>query len=95
MRKITKQMLEAFNANISKKLGNTEVIAGELTTGVLLHGNLIAIKYQDNSIAVTNAGWFTPTTKERLNALPGVSVCQKKSVWYLNSKEWDGHLTLV
>lgn len=35
-------------------------------------------------------GWATPPTKERLNALDGVSIQQKKGKWYLNGVEWSG-----
>ena len=36
--------------------------------------------------------WFTPTTKERLNALPDVNIVQRNFKWYLNGnlKPWDG-----
>jgi hypothetical protein len=55
-----------------------------------LHGNLIAKIDADGTLAITNAGWFTNTTKERLNGIPGVSICQKKGDWYLNGRKWDG-----
>ena len=60
-----------------------------------LHGNDIARIEEDyenekTTIYVTNAGWFSNTTKERLNGIPGVRVYQKKGKWYLNDKEWDG-----
>jgi hypothetical protein len=41
---------------------------------------------------VTNAGWFSNTTKERLNAIDGVSVYQKDWNWYLNGEQWNGKL---
>ena len=41
---------------------------------------------------IINAGWFSNTTKERLNALPNVHITQKNWVWYLNEKEWNGEL---
>lgn len=61
-----------------------------------LHGNTIAKRaVGSNEILITNAGWFSTTTKERLNGLPGVSVCQKKGVWFLNGNEWNGEWTSV
>lgn len=36
------------------------------------------------------AGYATVTTKERLNALEGVGIQQKKGKWYLNGVEWNG-----
>ena len=45
-----------------------------------------------NKIHIQNCGWFTNTTKERLNALPNVSIQQKKGVWYLNGEKWNGQI---
>lgn len=61
-----------------------------------LHRNLIAEKnFQNGEIAITNAGWNTDTTKERLNGIPGVSITQKNWKWYLNGEEWGGNLAIV
>ena len=55
-----------------------------------LHNNIIAILHPDDTLQIDSCGWFTPTTKERLNALPNVNIYQKAFKWYLNGKEWDG-----
>jgi len=62
-----------------------------------LHGNVIAYRYNDtlNTISITNAGWCTNQTKERLNSIPGVKVHQHKGEWYLNDEPWDGRLVDV
>ena len=65
-----------------------------------LHGNVIAERYRfplvdGTALRVTNAGWASNTTKERLNGIPGVSVVQRNFTWYLNGKEWDGSWTTV
>jgi hypothetical protein len=44
---------------------------------------------------ITNAGWRSNTTKERLNGLPNVSIQQKKGDWYLNGEVWNGQSTEV
>lgn len=74
------------------KSGNMEIKVMENVTVMLLHGNEIAYRYNDpeRTLTITNAGWFSNTTKERLNSIPGVSISQKKGVWYLNGNEWDG-----
>ena len=102
MRKITEQTVAAFMADQTFKCDNTEVLhkailrdgkfpQGDHFTVIELHGNEIAARdSRDGQIWVTNAGWATNTTKERLNSLPGVSISQKKGVWYLNGKEWAG-----
>ena len=59
-----------------------------------LHNNAIAYRYNDpeRTLSITNCGWFSNTTKERLNALPNVNIYQNNWNWYLNDKEWDGEL---
>jgi hypothetical protein len=55
-----------------------------------LHGNTIAVIDELGVLSVTNAGWASNTTKERLNGIPGVRVHQRNWNWYLNGTEWDG-----
>jgi len=52
--------------------------------------NTIATIDELGVLSVSNAGWASNTTKERLNGLPGVRVNQKNWNWYLNGQEWDG-----
>lgn len=94
MRKITKEAVNAF-MNAEKFNGsNTKVEVLPNVTILWLHGNAIAYRYNDpeRTLSITNCGWFSTTTKERLNAIDGVNIVQKKGVWYLNGNEWDGEL---
>ena len=94
MRKITRESVYAFmNARKFKK-ANMEVEVLPNVTILRLHGNAIAYRYNNptNTLSITNAGWPSNTTKERLNAIPDVSIHQKDWVWYLNGEEWDGSL---
>lgn len=94
MRKITEESVDAFmNARKFKK-ANMEVEVLPNVTILKLHGNEIAYRYNDpeRTLSITNCGWETTTTKERLNALEGVSIHQKNWQWYLNDKQWDGGL---
>jgi hypothetical protein len=91
MRKITRLAVDAFMAGRPFHQGNTSVEMSECGHAVMkLHGNRIAIKDNNGSIRVSDAGWPTATTKERLNGIPGVSIHQKNYQWYLNDKHWDG-----
>lgn len=94
MRKITEESVQAFNNSIPFKKANMEVEVLPNVTVMKLHGNSIAFRYNDpnRTLSITNCGWQTNTTKERLNAIDGVSISQKKGVWYLNGTEWDGEL---
>ena len=57
--------------------------------GLYLFGNRIAW-WDLNGIWIDTCGWRSNTTKERLNAIPGVKIVQKDFSWYLNGKAWDG-----
>ena len=52
-------------------------------------------RHGKNGLEITDAGLPTVTTKDRLNALPGVSINQKNGKWFLNGKLWDGKWTVV
>ncbi len=93
MRNITEESISAFNDSKQFKKQNMEVETNSLLTWLKLHGNIIAIKDNNTGlIKIKNCGWFSKTTKERLNALPGVKIIQKQKVWYLNGEQWDGSL---
>lgn len=85
MRKITLEIVTAFEGRYAKTQGNTHTDG----TTLYLHGNAIA-QWRDGELWVTSAGWETVTTKERLNGIDGVHVTQKDYQWYLNGKEWNG-----
>jgi hypothetical protein len=73
MREIEKAMCKAFKAGKDWRGKNTAVLVGDDTVGVSLHGNLIAYVKRDDPriLNVSLAGWNTPTTRSRLNALLG------------------------
>ena len=89
MRKITIEACSAFQRWWNFKKGNTEVIRYHDKMEMKLHGNLIA--YSDiTGTYISNGGWSSNTTKERLNGLKGVHIQQKDFVWYLNGDAWNG-----
>lgn len=85
MRKVTQKVCRAFEYQQSASCGNSHTDGSAL----FLHGNKIA-EWRDGELFITNAGWSTNTTKERLNGLHGVNIHQKDYTWYLNGVEWDG-----
>lgn len=102
MKKVTQKAINSFNQFKDCKDGNTEVLhkamlkngkypKGDHFIVMELHGNEIAaMDSRNHSLYITNAGWATNTTKERLNGLPNVSIKQKSGKWFLNGKEWSG-----
>ena len=93
MRTITEQSTKAF---LNAKKFNKQNMCVEVLPNVTilkLHGNAIAYKYNnpEKTLSITNCGWFSNTTKERLNALPNVRIQQKNFIWFLNGVEWNGN----
>ena len=100
MRQITIESVTAFlNAKKFNK-SNMSVEVEPNVTVLKYQGNAIAYKYNDpkKTISITNCGWSTNTTKERLNGVIILSnadiepIYQKNWQWYLDGKEWDGNL---
>ena len=94
MRKIEQQMIEAINNQSDWRLNNTQVVCNEDKQGkaeinqvsVILYESTIAI-ITENEVRINNCGWFSPTTKSRLNAILN-SYCntiifQRNKRWYL------------
>lgn len=95
MRKITQNAVSAFMHRKPFKQSNTEVVVCPEDTRMYLYGHLIAVIDLMGNIKVTNAGYFTDTTKEWLNGIPTVTVNRKGREWFLNGEKWDGSLTTV
>ena len=89
-RKITQESVQKFLDGVPFKKSNMEVSREGTIYYLKLHGNKIAALESDGKMWVSNAGWRSNTTKERLNGLPGVRVHQKNYQWYLNGNVWDG-----
>lgn len=94
MRTIIQKSVQAFMNAQSFKSSNTTVEVLPNVTILKLFGNAIAYRYNDpqRTLSITNCGWESNTTKERLNAIPGVNINQIKGSWFLNGKEWNGNL---
>lgn len=92
MRKVTEDSINAFYNDAKGTFGgNTRVeVQDNGATLLYLFENLIAVK--DNGvIKITDAGWQSNTTRERLNGLQGVHIRQKNFEWFLNGEEWNGN----
>jgi hypothetical protein len=91
MRKITKEAVNKFLSRESFRKSNMSVEESNGVYKLKLHGNTIATIDELGVLSVSNAGWASNTTKERLNGLPNVRIHQKNWTWYLNGQEWDGN----
>ena len=89
-RKITQEAVSAFLAGRTFSKSNMKVVEDYGIWKLKLHNNTIATIDSMGVLSVSNAGWASNTTKERLNGLPNVRVNQKNWSWYLNGNEWNG-----
>ena len=100
MRKIETQMNRAIRAGRNFSNSNTTVQTSTFFNSqdayceeskVFLHGNHIATVSDDALTLYSGGGWFTPTTKSRLNALiqefgfKGSNIFQKNFNWYVRA----------
>jgi DNA-binding cell septation regulator SpoVG len=85
MRTITSKAINAFASARKFRNGNTAVEITTDSTFLVLHGHKIASK-GNKGLFINLCGWNTPTTRERLNGLTGVSVNTKQGQAYLNGK---------
>lgn len=110
MRKIEQWMIQAIQAHrdqigkvffnsLESTEGNTRVTTsysndGQYMTTVYLHGNMIA-QLSDGEWGFKLAGWNTPTTKSRINAVANhwgrAGVHQKNKVLYSGDKQINVH----
>ena len=95
MRKITREAVDKFLSKQPFSKSNMKVEQAGNTFRLKLHNNTIAVLDEMNMLSISNAGWSSNTTKERLNGLPNVRINQKNWNWYLNGQEWNGEWTRV
>ena len=94
-RKITEQAVQSFyNREKFNKSNMSVEITDDGRTLLKLHGNTIA-GMDNGGVWITDAGWPTRTTFERLNGLDDVYVNTKKGQTYLNGEEWDGEKVYI
>jgi hypothetical protein len=83
---VDRRAAQALIEGSDYKNKNTKVVGNTL----YLHGNPI-IQVRDDGVYIQTGGWNTLTTKRRLNALPKVSVYNKRGMLHLNGVPWDGN----
>lgn len=90
MRKVTQQIKSAFEAGESKTVSNTRTDGAS----IWLFGHEI-VRTVDGEIQFTLAGWNTPTTRERLQAVVSVRTCKGQAILItdggeveIDSNEW-------
>ena len=90
MRGITKEACFALKAKRNWRKSNTSVEVQDGVACLYLHGNLIAIYDEDDQLSISNAGWESHTTKERLNGVLRTfntkrGIYQEDWTWYIQA----------
>jgi len=94
MNTITQNAINAFLIGTEFKQSNMKVyICDNGQRELFLFDNLIAT-YNKGVLSITDAEYKTVTTKERLNGLLSKlnldCISQRKKMWYIGSKTWNG-----
>ena len=94
MRKIETEMNQAIRNGHAWSKDNTCITydpTNNMSAEVFLHGNHIATVSDEGLTLYSGGGWFTNTTKSRLNALiqefcfNGSNIFQKNFNWYVRA----------
>jgi len=91
MRRVTKVVvIDGFMRGKPARLDNTE------TDGKILRlfGNPIA-EWTSDGLIISTCGWPSPTTLDRLCAIPGVSIRKRNGTLFIDGQEWDGSDKLI
>ncbi len=87
-RKVALNAAQALKARKKMTSHNTKVVVDENGNAhMYLFGNRIAVYTKDNRLFITNAGWDTMTTRNRLSELTSTRITRRGG---LNGVEWDG-----
>lgn len=88
----------ALNGRARKRLGGGRLTPTWIVRldadriAIVLAQTNVAIFASDDTVAVCAGGWYTVTTKDRINAAlraTGASVYQRKGAWYVNTADGE------
>lgn len=85
-------MVRGKRGVMSRKVGNNTYaeILVDGSIGIMLHGTCVVKIHPDNSATLNTGGWYSSTTKDRMNKYSPVRVYQRKGQWYLeNGEEYE------
>jgi hypothetical protein len=81
------KMVNGKTGRQSRKIGNNTYaeIMPDGSVGVMLHSTYVVTIHEDNTYTLRTGGWYTPTTKDRINQyIPGY-VRQVKGEWSVHT----------
>ena len=79
------EALDVLNGRNHRKLENNTYLEkrDENTIAVKLHGTDVVTYKKDGSVILETGGWYTVTTKDRINKYSPVRVYQQKGEWFI------------
>jgi len=89
--------LQGRNNLTRKQANNTYLVRCNGYLALRYHSTDVVKFYSDGKIVLDNGGWFTSTTKERINmGLPaGFHLSQVNGIWWLNGHKFQNGITIT
>jgi len=92
------EALKVLNGRKSKRLPKTATTLRMLDNGDIgleYHSTIVVTYFKDGGYKLENGGWFTMTTKKRMNDFTTLRVTQKKGQWTVNGYEYKNGMILM
>ena len=80
------QMVRGKTGRDRRKVGNNTYaeILHDGSVGITLHRTCVVRIYEDGTYKLSNGGWLTSTTKDRINQYSPCRVYQKNFEWFVS-----------
>jgi hypothetical protein len=81
------QMVKGKNNRNQRKIANNTygLIEYDGTVAIELHGTKVVRFFQNGLVQLNTGGWYTSTTKDRINKYSPKYVYQKKGEWFVKN----------
>ena len=82
-------MVRGKRGVMRRKVGNNTYaeILPDGSIGIMLHSTYVVKIHADGTYTLSNGGWQTPTTKDRINQYSPYKVYQRNHTWYVHKGE--------
>lgn len=83
------QMVKGISYRTRRKVGNNTYaeILSDGSVGITLHKTCVVRIHEDGTYTLSNGGWQTATTKDRINQYSPYKVYQRNHTWYVHKGE--------
>lgn len=78
-------MVRGKRGVMRRKVGNNTYaeILDDGSIGITLHSTIVVKIHTDGTYTLSNGGWQTPTTKDRINQYTPFRITQRNFEWYI------------